>query len=176
MKEKIILVIAIAILWSMPAGAAGQGDVAPSWQATNFQGESVSYPELASGKPTVIIFWASWCSYCKAFMPYLKGIQQEYGVEGVEIVAVNFREDEAEDGDPDAYIKDTGITLTAIRDGEDIAAAYGIRNVPGLMVVDSDGIISYRRGRTNLPAGQTIAELWDENVRTALDAEYMDGC
>jgi len=178
-KEKIIMVIAMAILWSVPAGAVGKGDLAPPWQATNFQGKSVSFPELVNGKPTVIIFWASWCSYCKAFMPYLNEIQDEYGPDSIEIIAVNFREEEGElgaDSDPDAYIANTGIALTAIRDGEDIAAAYGVKYVPGLMVVDSTRIVSYRRGMTKLPAGKTIAELWDEQVRAALDAEFMVGC
>jgi thiol-disulfide isomerase/thioredoxin len=177
-KEKIILVIAMAIVWSVPAEAAvGEGDLALPWQATNFQGESVSFPEFVNGKPTVIIFWASWCNYCKAFMPYLKEIQDEFGADSIEIVAVNIKEADAEeDSDPDAYIKNTGITLTAIRDGEDIAAAYGVRFVPGLMVVDSSGIVAYRRSRTKLPAGKTIAELWDEQVRTALDAEFIGGC
>lgn len=166
----------MAVVWSAPAGAVGQGDVAPPWQATNFQGESVSFPKIVSGKPTVIIFWASWCNYCKAFMPYLKEIQKEFGADSIEIVAVNAKEEQEGDSDPGAYIQNTGIALTAIRDGDEIAAAYGVRFVPGLMVVDSDGIISYRRSRTKLPAGKTIAELWDEQVRTALDAEFIDGC
>lgn len=109
-------------------------------------------------------------------MPYLKDIQDEYGDENLEIVAVNIREGEQGESDPDAYIESLGFPLTAIRNGEDIAAAYDVKYTPGLLVVDVEGTVSYRRGMTRLPAGQTIAELWDEKVRAALDAEFMNGC
>ena len=175
-KAKIIVVIAMAMVWSMPAGAVDKGGIAPSWQATNFHGESVSFPKFVDGKPTIIIFWASWCSYCKAFMPYLKAIQKKYGADSIEIIAVNTREEEGGDSDPDAYIENTGIALTAIRHGDDIAAAYGVKGMPGLMVVNGDGIVSYRRAMTKLPAGKTVAEMWDAQVRAALDTELSDGC
>ncbi len=87
-----------------------------------------------------------------------------------------YQEEEGGAGDPDAYIKSTGIALTAIRNGEHIAAAYRVKNVPGLMVVNGDGIVSYRRSATKLPAGQKVAELWNKQVRAALDKEFADGC
>ncbi len=150
----------------MPAFAVDQGEVAPTWQAINFQGESVSFPELSEGKPTVLIFWATWCPYCKAFMPYLKKIQQDYGADRILIVAVNAQE---QGGDADAYVRALGFPVTAIRDGDDIAAGYGVKFIPGLMVVDGNGTVSYRRGSTELPPGQTVAELWSDQVRAALD-------
>lgn len=38
------------------------------------------------------------------------------------------------------------------------------------MIVDGQGIVAYRRPWTDLPAGQTVAELWDGQVRAALDS------
>ena len=62
-----------------------------------------------------------------------------------------------------------GFPIVAIREGDAIAADYGIRFIPGLMVVDGSGTVSYRRGSTELPPGQTVAELWSDQVRAALD-------
>ena len=42
--------------------------------------------------------------------------------------------------------------------------------IPGLMVVDGSGEVVYRRGWTDKPAGKSVAEQWDEEVREALDA------
>jgi thiol-disulfide isomerase/thioredoxin len=176
--NKIILLIAAAVVFSTPAAAIYEGDVAPAWEATTFQGETYSYPDVTEDKPTVIIFWASWCSYCKAFMPYLKKIEQEYGTDFIEIVAINMKEEQEGESDPGAYIQNTGIDLTAIQEGDEVAAAYNVRFVPGLMVVGGDGTVVYRRSMTKLPAGQKVAELWYEQVREALDVEFetMAGC
>ena len=99
-------------------------------------------------------------------MPYLKKIHEDYGSERILIVAVNAKD---KDGDKDAYVDALGFPVVAIREGDAIAADYGIRFIPGLMVVDGNGTVSYRRGSTELPPGQTVAELWSEQVRAALD-------
>jgi thiol-disulfide isomerase/thioredoxin len=166
MKTNIRFLIAATLIWSMPALAVDQGDEAPKWQAISFQDKAVSFPELSEGRPTVMIFWASWCDYCAAFMPYLKKIQEDYGTDRISIVAVNAKE---KDGDPEAYVKKFDFPVTAIRNGDEIAAAYGVKFIPGLMVVNGGGTVSYRRGWTELPAGKTVAQLWSDQVRTALD-------
>jgi len=152
--------------WSAPVFAVEQGDIAPAWQAIDLKGETVSFPEIAEGRPTIFIFWATWCPYCKAFMPYLKKIHEDYGSERILIVAVNTMD---KDGDKDAYVDALGFPVVAIPDGDEIAADYGIRFIPGLMVVDGNGTVSYRRRSTELPPGKTIAQLWSEQVRAALD-------
>jgi thiol-disulfide isomerase/thioredoxin len=165
-RVTIISLISVAIIWSMPAFAADQGDAAPAWQAVNMQGETVSFPEMAEGRPAVLIFWATWCPYCKAFMPYLKRIHEDYGSEHILIVAVNAKD---KDGDKDAYVDALGFPVVAIRDGDEIAVENGVRFIPGLMVVDGNGTVSYRRRSTELPPGKAIAQLWSEQVREALD-------
>lgn len=166
MRVIIVSIILAAIAWSMPAFAVDQGDLAPAWQALNLEGENVSFPEVSEGRPTVFIFWATWCPYCKAFMPYLKKIHEDYGPERILIVAVNAKD---KDGDKDAYVDALGFPVVAIREGDAIAADYGIRFIPGLMVVDGNGTVSYRRSSTELPPGQTLAQLWSDQVRAALD-------
>lgn len=152
---------------SVPALAIEAGDVAPSWDGVDFSGAAVSFPEMIDGKPTVMIFWATWCGYCKAFMPYLEGIQRDYGAEKINVIAINAKE--KGEGDPVAYVKSLGFPVTVIKDGDAIAQDYGVRFIPGLMVANADGDIAWIRGWTDLPAGQTVAELWDSQVRAQLD-------
>jgi len=162
----------IAVCW-LALGAIGtaaaveQGEVAPPWRATDVAGRVVDFPAVTGGKPAVVVFWATWCGYCKAFMPYLKGIQADYAAHGVEIVAINAKEDGS--GDPRAYLRGLGFAPIAIADGNEIAAAYGVQYIPGLFIVDGKGTVAYRRPWTDLPAGKTVAELWDDQVRAALD-------
>jgi thiol-disulfide isomerase/thioredoxin len=158
----------LALSLAGPLAAVDQGDVAPPWQARDFAGQPVSFPAVAQGKPAVVVFWATWCPYCKAFMPYLKNIQADYARHGVKVVVINAKEDGR--GDPAAYVQGLGFTPIAIAEGDEIAKAYGIQYIPGLLIVDGKGAVAYRRPWTDLPAGRTVAELWDQQVRGALDA------
>ena len=147
--------------------AVEQGDVAPTWSAKDFAGRAIEFPAVTQGKPAVVVFWATWCGYCKAFMPYLKNIQADYAKDGVQIVAINAKEDGK--GDPKAYVQGLGFSPIAVANGDAIAQDYAVQYIPGLMIVDGAGTVAYRRPWTDLPAGRTVAELWDDQVRTALD-------
>jgi thiol-disulfide isomerase/thioredoxin len=163
-----ILLGALALVLAGPLAAVEQGDVAPPWRARDFAGQAVEFPAVTDGKPAVVVFWATWCGYCKAFMPYLRGIQSDFAQYGVKVVAINAKEDGR--GDPRAYVQGLGFAPIAIANGDEIAAAYGIQYIPGLFIVDGKGVVAYRRPWTDLPAGRTVAELWDEQVRAALAA------
>jgi thiol-disulfide isomerase/thioredoxin len=146
--------------------AVDQGDQAPGFQGRDLQGQQISYPSAAGGQASVLVFWATWCPYCQALMPYLDAIQKEYAERGVTVIAINAKED----GDPLAYMRSGGYSLTTVADGDSIAEAYAVQYIPGLFVVDGAGQVVYRRAWTDLPAGQQVAELWDQQVRSALDA------
>ena len=149
------------------SGPLGQGDVAPAFDAVTFDGTDVSFPALLEGKPTVVVFWATWCSYCKAFMPYLKRIQSDYGTAKINVLTVNAKEDG--EGDPRQYLADLDFPMIAVRDGDEIAAAYDVEYIPGLMIVGPDGVVAYRRAWTELPAGDQVANLWAIQVRSHLE-------
>ncbi|MEQ9450153.1 MAG: TlpA disulfide reductase family protein [Pseudomonadales bacterium] len=144
-----------------------QGDVAPGWTGVNLvDGATLSFPQLLDDKPAVLLFWATWCPYCKAFMPAAERIQADYAGR-VQIITFNAKERGI--GDPKAYIDTLDFPLVAIADADQIAEAYGVKFIPGLMVVDGQGSVAYRRGWTDLPAGTKVAEQWENEVRTALD-------
>lgn len=163
------LVVAAFAIAPLPSVAVEAGDTAPVWTAEDTSGRQVEFPGVLEGKPAVMVFWATWCPYCKAFMPYLEPILDDYSDQGVQVIAVNTREGES-DGDPMAYIEDLGFPLVGILEGDEIAADYAVHFIPGLMVVDGTGTVSWRRESTDLPPGDVLAEFWSAEVRTALDA------
>ena len=142
-------------------------DTNPTWKGVDFSGAEVDFPAVLDDKPTVLIFWATWCPYCKAFMPFLGEIQKDYGADQINILAIDVFEDG--EGDPAAYVEALGFPMIAVADGDEIAKVYSVRFTPGLMVIDGQGNIVWQRASTELPAGRTVAELWDEQVREQLD-------
>ncbi|MEM7001676.1 MAG: TlpA disulfide reductase family protein [Pseudomonadota bacterium] len=145
------------------------GVMAPAWQGVDLvSGNSLAFPEILNDRPAVLVFWATWCPYCKVFMPYAKQIESDYRDHQVQILTFNAKERGR--GDPKAYVDSLDFPMVAIANADAIAERYSVNFIPGLMVVDGTGQVVYRRRSTDLPAGQTVAEFWDTEVRAALDA------
>jgi thiol-disulfide isomerase/thioredoxin len=142
--------------------------MAPSWQGINLSDErTISFPQILNNKPAVLVFWATWCPYCKSFMPYAGEIQADYAKLGVQIISFNAKERGR--GDPKAYVQSLDFPLIAIAAADPIAQQYRVNFIPGLMVVDGTGKVIYRRKSTNLPAGKKVSQQWAEEVRAVLD-------
>lgn len=165
---KNFLTAALLMLITSSAFAVNQGDVAPPWSGTDLiTGQTVSFPEVLDGKPAVILFWATWCPYCKAFMPRAAEIQAEYEDAGVQIIGLNHKERGY--GDPAAYAKSLGFPMVAIANADAIGDAWSIDFIPGLLIVDGEGNVVYRRRSTDLPAGKKVSEIWASELRAVLD-------
>ena len=141
------------------------GMPAPAWTMETDDGTEVSFPEDAQGDASILLFWATWCPYCKAVMPYLDKIVDDYAEHGVRVFAIDFKDD----GDPVAMIDELGYDFVVLPLGDLVADDYGVWSAPGILVVDGDGMVVYRRGHTRAPPGTKIAEFWDSEVRAALD-------
>ncbi len=131
----IISTLGALLLSAAPASAA---ELAPNWSLESAEGEMVRLSEEVRRQPVIVLFWATWCPYCKALMPHLQSIRTEYG-DQIEVLAVNFREE----GDPVGVIREAGYDFTVLPDGDDVAAAYGIWGTPGVIVVDGNREIRF---------------------------------
>ncbi|MGI9271525.1 MAG: TlpA family protein disulfide reductase [Woeseiaceae bacterium] len=107
---------------------------APDWTLNSADGSSVTLSETVADQPVVLLFWATWCPFCKALMPHLQSIRLEYG-EDVKILALHFRDDK---GDPIAFIRDAGYDFTLLQNSNDVADLYKVWATPGVIVIDQD--------------------------------------
>jgi thiol-disulfide isomerase/thioredoxin len=129
------------ILLSGSAGSAGAQERAIAWQGTGAHGEPVRFDPAHLQRPALLLFWATWCPYCKALMPYVQTVYDAAGKARLDVYAIDIKDD----GDPVAELRERGQTFTLVRDGDAIADLYGIKGTPGLLLVDRDGAIVYRR-------------------------------
>ena len=105
----------------------------PAFQLEDSSGLEIDYPADLKG-PTIILFWASWCPYCKALMPHLQSIVDEYDGR-INVLALNFREDE----DPAEYISNRGFDFRLFPESDSVAQLWGVKGTPGLFLVDQTG-------------------------------------
>ena len=114
------------------------GDTQMDWQSPAFEladsdGQNLRYPDDLDG-PTIVLFWASWCPYCKALMPHLQSIVDEYNGE-IKVLALNFRDDE----DPMEYISERGFDFRVFPQSDPVAELWNVKATPGLFLVDKTG-------------------------------------
>ncbi len=83
---------------------------------------SKNYDELvAQGKPLVLDFWATWCGPCKKIGPLVEELASEY--EGKAIIGkVN------------------------VEDEDELAAKFGIRNIPTVLFMKDGKIVEKQVG------------------------------
>ena len=81
------------------------------------------------------------------------------------VYAIDFKDD----GDPVEYMEKLGWKFTVFPLGDLVADDYGVFSAPDILVVNRDGVVTYRRKPTRAPPGTAIAEVWDAEIRAALD-------
>ena len=91
----------------------------------------------ARGRVVVLNFWASWCEPCRSEMPSLELLAERYAKDGLDVIAVNFRETDAAIA---RFMALMPVTLPVVRDGDGSAArAWGVRIFPTTVAVARDG-------------------------------------
>lgn len=172
-----ILLTCLTLLLALSIEACAEDNTAPDWTLRTPDGTSVELAEISKDQPQIILFWATWCPFCKALMPHLQSVRLEYG-DAVGVLAVNIMED----GDPVAYLKESGFDFTLLLDGDEVADAYAITGTPGVIIVDTRQQIRFDlRSLPGLkvnPNGQPLsrqqaakrlAPYWAAEIRKALD-------
>lgn len=142
----------------------GVGQVAPDWSLSTSENETLKYYEDSEEKVSVIIFWATWCPYCRTLMPHLNSVYRKYRSKGVKFYAI----DVYEDGkiDPLEYFKVQKLGFTLLLNGESVVEQFGVRRTPSVYVVDKEKNIIYKR-----PAGSSdvmVKQNVDLRIKQAL--------
>ncbi|MGV8118849.1 MAG: peroxiredoxin family protein [Candidatus Xenobiia bacterium LiM19] len=121
-------------------------EVTPKADAKDFslkdlKGNTVTLAELKGKKVVLLVFWATWCSYCKEEVPSLISLSDSLKGRDFQILAVSIREKEKT---VSAFIEKNKIPYTVIIDPDGkVAQDYGVIGVPTNIIIDKNGKIDY---------------------------------
>ena len=172
----------VAFLVTAVGAARAETEIAPDWSLVTPGGATVTLSEEVQEQTTVLLFWATWCPYCRALMPHLQSMRLEYG-EQIKILAINV----FEDGDPVEFVEIAGYDFTLLLEGDDVAEDYGVSGTPGLFIVDRKRLIRFDLASvpridppdtgeeaSNRRKAAYRAPYWAAEIRKRIDAVLTD--
>ncbi|MDT8341150.1 MAG: TlpA disulfide reductase family protein [Longimicrobiales bacterium] len=131
----------------LPEGHVGPpraGDPLPAMTATDLQGNDVAMADYR-GQALLLNLWATWCPPCRAEMPYLQELQDEFGPAGLRVVGVSVDDPGARDLLED-FVASVDVTYDILLDpamrSMDI---LGVMGLPATLLVDAEGTVTLFR-------------------------------
>lgn len=126
-----------------PLGAQeiAPGKPAPEIDLPKLQGGQVRLSALR-GHPVVVTFWGTWCPPCKVEFPELVAAHRKYREAGLEVLAVNQRDQEIRTADVAAFVKAYNVEFIVAMDQRGKSRrSYRLIGLPTTVFIDAGGII-----------------------------------
>jgi thiol-disulfide isomerase/thioredoxin len=98
------------------------------------------------GKIVIIDFWASWCAPCRAEAPIIDRVARRHDGKGVVVLGVATSGDDWQRAAEFAKSQSLSYT-TLFDDGDHVASAFRVQELPTLVVIDREGVVSAVRPR-----------------------------
>lgn len=128
----VLLVVVVVSVWQTRDHVRGE---APTVTLTERDGTVVTQP-FASDTPTLVVFFAPWCTVCRAESDNVSRVMRLF--EGhARVVAVASSYDDI--ADVDRYVMKVGVDYPVLFGGEGAARAFRVRAFPTAYVIDADG-------------------------------------
>ena len=110
------------------------------------------------GKVVYLDFWASWCVPCRETFPFMNQLQEKYGKDGLEIIAVNI---DTKRPDADKFLAQYPPGFTVLFDPKRaVAKSYELKGLPTTFLIDRSGnVISTHLGFQKDRAGELEAHI-----------------
>lgn len=137
------------------------GDMAPDFTVEMLDGGKVTLSEL-QGKPTLLIFWATWCPPCRLELSKLQEhIIDRYG-DRINVLPISRGEERAK---VEGYISKMGYTFAVGLDGDQsIYKKYATNYIPRCFVIDANGKVLY----SGVGYDDVVASEVEQNIEKAL--------
>ncbi|MBA4699880.1 MAG: redoxin family protein [Ruminococcus sp.] len=143
---------------------------APDFTLTDQYGNTQTLSDY-KGKTVFLNFWATWCPPCRAEMPEIQTLYEEYGENADDVIILGIaspnvgREGSAEDVTD--FLEEKGYNYPVAMDiGGEIATVYGVSALPTTFMIDKDGnVFGYVSGQLTKDIMVSIIEQAVSGIR-----------
>jgi thiol-disulfide isomerase/thioredoxin len=106
-----------------------------------YQGEDEV--SIASGKPTLVVFWEEWCPHCKREVPNLNETYGKYKGQGLQVVGLTKITRKSTEESVTAFITEKEVQYPMAKETGDMSSYFNVSGIPAAAVV-KDGSIVWR--------------------------------
>ncbi len=144
---------------------------APDFTLTDQYGNSHTLSDY-KGKTVFLNFWATWCPPCRAEMPEIQEIYEEYGENKEDVIILGLASpDIGQEGsveDIAAFLESNGYTYPVVMDADGMwSYYYGITAYPTTFMIDKNGnVYGYVTGQITKDIMQSIIEQTKAGIET----------
>jgi peroxiredoxin len=127
---------------------------APDFVLRDLNGRKFRLSDFRGKQPVLIIFSATWCTFCRDEIPHFKSIHAAYAKQGLEIVNVDIQESKEKVA---KFTAKYGLPYRVLLDEDGVVGGiYDIRGVPSMVLVDPNGNILCRQCQRVEPLVETL--------------------
>lgn len=132
---------------------------APDFSLKNIEGDKISLSDFR-GNNVLLVFWATWCPFCRREMPDLKNFTEEYK-DKIKVLAITEKESQEV---VQGYIEENQINFEILMDTNgQVWNSYLIKGTPTHFLINGEGkIVASRSGYTTKEGLNAMASLVEE--------------
>ncbi|MFN7952042.1 MAG: TlpA disulfide reductase family protein [bacterium] len=94
--------------------------------------------DALSGRVNLVVFWATWCGWCRKEMPEVQKLHDSLRGKGVNVIAVSI---DKRTVTVDDYLRRVGVTVPTVVTVPGTQRSYGFNGVPSAVLIDRAGRI-----------------------------------
>ncbi len=130
--------------------------LAPSFTAQTLGGQPWQFDPASRQKPTLLLFWASWCQSCHYEIAELLKLYEQLHTK-VDIVGISV---DIKVAKAQAFINKTSLPYPNLIDSNiELAELFKVNATPTIILVDQHGRIQYRGDRLNKKLKASLEQL-----------------
>jgi len=139
-KIKNLFIVFLLLLSGCSNAATVEQKASDDFTLENLDGAKISLSDYQNKSMVLLVFWATWCPSCRAEIPELNKMTDEYKGK-LEILGINIKETQKKIFD---FKQKTKVNYQILLDSKGvIAQKYKVVGIPTNILIDKDGKILY---------------------------------
>ena len=104
-----------------------------------FQGENDI--DLYSDRPTMLVFWETWCPHCRREVPKLQSLYAARQAEGFQVLGLSKLNRGATEESVRAFIRENDLSFPMAKESGALSAHFGVSGIPAVAVMKGGEIV-----------------------------------